>query len=358
MTRWVVLVLILARIVSPSFAADPLSEAESLLTAQRTRPDAAQFARAKEIAAVEVKRSPREPRAWILLAWAQMTEHRFLEALDAARTAERLAPGDARVLALAADALVELGRYDEAVAVTQQLADGAPGIPAWIRAAHLRFLLGDLDGAIELASRAARAGRPRTEATAWTWLDLARLHSYAGNRGATAAAIAAAEAAFPGLPGLPAAKARLLVEQGDARAALELYRKSLVAQPNAEDALAAWRLASRLEETGSARHFAALLDGLAKLDTTGQSRRTLAEYYVEAGQSRRALDLATQEFAVRPDVYSHAALARALQGAGQITQAREHARRALAYRTADPELQAGMRAILAAPAEAADEARE
>jgi tetratricopeptide (TPR) repeat protein len=114
MTRWVVLVLILARIVSPSFAADPLSEAESLLTAQRTRPDAAQFARAKEIAAVEVRRSPREPRAWILLAWAQMTEHRFLEALDAARTAERLAPGDARVLALAADALDELDYVLEA----------------------------------------------------------------------------------------------------------------------------------------------------------------------------------------------------------------------------------------------------
>jgi tetratricopeptide (TPR) repeat protein len=356
MTRWVVLVVILSSIVPPSFAADALREAESLLLAQRTRPDAAQFARAKEIASAEVKRSPGEARGWLLLAWSQMIEHRFAEALDSARTAERLAPRDARALALASDALVELGRYDEAVIVTQQLADNAPGIPAWTRAAHLRFLLGDLDGAIELASRAARAGRPRTEATAWSWVDLARLYSYAGNHDAAAAAIAAAETAFAGLPGLAAAKARLLVERGDVKGALNLYRKSLAAQPNAEDALAAWRLASRLGETGSVRHFAALLDGMAKLDTTGQSRRTLAEYFIEAGQVQRALALATQELAVRPDVYTHAVLARALQADGQIAQAREHARRAVAYRTADPELQSGMRAILGAQNEVANEA--
>src|SRR5262245_57587100 len=106
MTRWVVLFLFLAGLAYPSFAANPLTEAESLLTAQRTRPDAAQFERAKEIAAAEVKRSPREPRVWILVAWARMIEHRFAEALDAARAAERLAPGDARALALASDALV------------------------------------------------------------------------------------------------------------------------------------------------------------------------------------------------------------------------------------------------------------
>lgn len=349
MRRWAALVCACAIIASSALAGeDPLGEAEALLFAQRTRPDAAQFERAKEIVTAQVERAPGEARGWRLFAWVRMIEHRFGEALDAAQTADRLAPHDPRTLALMSDALVELGRYDEAVTVTQQLADTAPGIPAWIRAAHLRFLLGDLDGAVDLMSMAARAGRPRGEASAWVWLDLARLRLQAGDRAGAAQATAAAQAAFSGVPGLLAAQARLSAAEGDRKGALDLYRKSLAAQANAEDALAAWRLARQIGEAGATKHFAALLDALARLDQAGLSRRTLAEYQLESERTGQALDLAREELAVRPDVYSHAVLARVLQSAGRPAEAREHAQRALAYGTADRELQAGMAAILAA----------
>jgi Flp pilus assembly protein TadD len=69
------------------------------------------------------------------------------------------------------------------------------------------------------------------------------------------------------------------------------------------------------------------------------------------------LELARQELAARPDIYSHATLARALAGAGDRAQAQAHARQALALNTPDAQLQAEMAAILGAPS-MAREARQ
>jgi tetratricopeptide (TPR) repeat protein len=328
-------------------AEDPLQAAENLLQAQRTQPDTAQFERAKGIAAAAVKRAPAEARGWTLLAWAHMLEHRFFAALDAAKTADRLAPDDPRTLALMDDALVELGRYDEAVTVAQRLADLDPGVPTWIRVARLRFLHNDLDGAIQLLTAAARAGRPQGEASAWVWLELARMHLYVGDRAAASQAIAAAQHAYPRLPAILPLQARLQLVQGNHRAALGLYQQALTAQPAAEEALLAWRLARQLGKAGRAKQYAALLEGLARLDTGGLSRRALAEYWAETGQHRRALDMARQEFAARPDLYSHATLARVLQLAGNAPEAQHHAQAALTLNTPDPQLRTDMRAILA-----------
>lgn len=324
-----------------------LGEVEKLLLAQRARPDPVQFERAKVLVAAEVERNPTSAKAWTLMAWTCMAEHRFGAALDAAKRADTLASGDPRNLALMSDALTELGRYPEAVRVTQRLVDLDPGVPAWTRAARQRFLHNDLDGAIDLMARAARAGTPRGEATAWVWVELARLQEYAGRVSDAARALDAAEAAYPELPGLLPARAGLLVAQGQPRPALVLYRQALAQQPAADVALAAWRLAREVEEQGTAKHYAALLDGLVRLDAAGLSRRPLAEFLCDNDQPERAVELARQELAARPDIYSHATLARALARAGNVVEATRHARLALALDTPDPLLQRQMRAILA-----------
>ncbi|MDP2832456.1 MAG: hypothetical protein Q8Q28_03995 [Pseudomonadota bacterium] len=344
--RLVVICLLACAIPAAPAADEPLREAESLLLAQRTRPDVAQFERAKGIVEVELRRRPGEAQGWTLLAWVRMSEHRFLAALDAARRADTLAPDEPRALALMSDALTELGRYDEAVAITQCLADLDPGAPAWIRIARLRFLRADMDGAIQLMAKAARAGEARGEASAWAWLELARLYLLAGQASAADQAIAAAQRAYPGLPAILPAQARLRLAQGDSRAALDLYRQALAARPSAEEALAAWRLARQIGQAGPEKHYAALLEGLAKLDAGGLSRRALAEYFAESGQSQRALAPAREEFAARPDLYSHATLARVLHRAGDVPQARQHARAALALNTPDPQLRTDMDKIM------------
>jgi tetratricopeptide (TPR) repeat protein len=339
------LFLILAPFPIPAEAADSLPVIESQILAQRTRPDAAQFAHAVSEVELAVKTTPDNAQAWVLLTWVRMIEHRFNDALVAVQRAKNLAPDHPRMLALMSDALVELGRYDEAANMTQHLVDVAPGIPAWTRAAHLRFLLDDLDGAIEIMGMAARAGAQNGEASAWVWLDLARLYLDAGNPQAASGAVATAERAAPGLAATRSIEARLKLVQGDARAALALSRQALAIQPSAEAALTAWRIARQLKDAGMEKHLAALLEGFAKLDRE-RSRRALAEYFSDSGQLKLALECAREEHAARPDLYSEATLARALQRAGDASEAQRHARAALALNTPDPQLQSDMHAIL------------
>lgn len=349
--------LLTATPLSARAGMQPDAEARALLLAQRAQPDAAAFRRALALAERAVVETPDRASAWTTLAWTRMQEHRFADALAAAEKAQTqaqaLAGDDPVNLALMCDALVELGRYPEAVATAQRLIDLRPGPPAWIRGARLRFLHNDLPGAIALMTQAAQGGG-RGEAAAWTWLELSQLHLHAGDTTAAEAALAAARRAQPDLAALLPAEARLSLARGDREAALKLYRLALAAQPNAEDALAAWRLARQLGRDGVARHQAALLDGIARLDGAVLSRRALADYFADSGRSQQALVLARQEFAARPDIYSHASLARALASTGASTgtasdmsEARHHARLALALNTPDPALRAKLDAILA-----------
>jgi len=324
---------------------EPMAEMETLMLAQRTRPDIAQFERARRFAETAVIKTPKDARAWTLLTWVRMIEHRFGDALAAATRAEKLTPNVPKLLLLKSDALVELGRYDEAEVITQQLTDAAPGIPAWTRVAHLRFLFNDLDGAIQLMSMAANAGAMHGEPSAWVWLDFARLQLDAGNMVAAKEAIATAERRQPGLPATRSMDARLQLAAGNGPAALKLYRDALNKMPKAEDALSAWRIARQLQDKGLEKHMAALLDGFAKLDLV-RSRRALAEYFAERGRFDVAIISARGEYADRPDIYSAATLARVLNRAGKTAEARQYAKIALALNTPDPQL-TDIRALLA-----------
>ena len=324
---------------------DHMTEMETIMLAQRTRPDIAQFERARHFAEAAVIKTPKDARAWTLLTWVRMIEHRFGDALAAATRAEKLATNDPKLLLLKSDTLVELGRYDEAETLTQQLADTVPGIPAWTRVAHLRFLFNDIDGAIQVLSMAANAGAAHGEPSAWVWLDLARLQLDAGKLAAAKDAIAAAERAQPGLPATRSMDARLQLAAGNAPAALTLYRDALNKMPSAEDAFSAWRIARQLQDKGLEKHMAALLDGFAKLDLV-RSRRALAEYFAERGRFDAAIRYARGEYVDRPDIYSAATLARVLNRAGKAAAARQYAKTALALDTPDPQL-ADIRALLA-----------
>ena len=59
------------------------------------------------------------------------------------------------------DALVELGEYDEAVRVSDQLQSLKPGLSSYSRVSYLRELHGDHAGAIEAMQMAANAGAGR-----------------------------------------------------------------------------------------------------------------------------------------------------------------------------------------------------
>lgn len=85
--------------------------------------------------------------------------HRFREAELVARqlVGER---GIATDFALLSDALMEQGKLTEAIQACQQLVNLKPGVEAYSRIAHLRWLKGDLAGATAMMESGRTGGEP------------------------------------------------------------------------------------------------------------------------------------------------------------------------------------------------------
>ena len=138
---------------------------------------------AAQTAACLSETDPGSAAARLLRGHVLHNQHRFQEAEVVARelVATRKSPFDYGLLG---DVLMEQGRLEEAADAYQTMVDLKPGLQSYSRAAHLRWLKGDLPGAIELMGMAARAGGPRNaEAVAWAYSRLAIYELQAGASG-------------------------------------------------------------------------------------------------------------------------------------------------------------------------------
>ncbi|MBS1212240.1 MAG: exported protein of unknown function [Proteobacteria bacterium] len=317
-----------------------LDLAQALLQRARVSSNAADSARARALVQRALEKAPEDSRSWTLKAWDEMNRHRFSDALHSVRQAHSLSVPTAISLGLETDALVELGHYQEAIAVTQKLLDTFPGLPANSRAAHLRMLHGDLPGAIALLSESLGNTPVGSEAHAWALRQLAELYLDAGLLGNAEQALATAEQLFPAKVRDAALRARLREAQNQPAAALALLLEALEAYPSPDYAVAAWKLARQLGDRERMRRLELLLDGMARLDASGDQlfRRAFAEYALLRGRIGEAERLAREEFRVRPDVYSQALLAWVLRQSGQRREAARHAEAALRLGTRDARL--------------------
>lgn len=323
--------------------------AAALLAEVRVAPRAEVLARANVL--IDRLLVLHAPRADALDAWRLLIAHRFDEALAAARRARHGGSDALLAISSEADALTELGRYDEAELAVQTLLDEHYGIAALARASHLRRLFGDLPGAIELAQQAvtlSSAARDR----AWLQLDLASLQLAAG---APRTALTLATAAVGDLPAAAlVVQARAQRALGNSRAALALYRVAAARDLRVETLVETLSLARTLGEQALVARTQALLAGMARLDAAngGGDRRSFIEFHLLIGELTSAESLARAEWQQRPDVYSAAQLAWVLWRAGQRDEARVYATRAIAAHTADPLLEWRAGTVLAASGDA------
>ena len=287
------------------------------------------------------------PRAAALDAWRLLIAHRFNEALAAARRARHSGSDDLLAVSSEADALTELGRYEEAEVAVQTLLDAHYGIAALARASHLRRVFGDLPGAIELAQQAVSQSATSRD-RAWLQLDLASLHLAAG---APTTALTLATVAVAELPAAAlAAQARAQRALGNSRAALALYQAAAARDLRAETLVETLSLALALKEQALVARAQALLAGMARLDAVHDSgdRRSFIEFHLLTGELASAATLARAEWLQRPDVYSAAQLGWVLWRGGQRDEAQVYATRAIAHDTVDPLLEWRCGTVLAA----------
>src|SRR5260370_31180147 len=101
-----------------------------------------------------------DPDALLLQGHIFQSLHKFKEAESIARKLVnvRQDPADEGLLG---DVLMEQGNLTEAVGAYQHMVNLRPDLQSYTRIAHLRWLKGDLDGAIDVIQMAATAASPR-----------------------------------------------------------------------------------------------------------------------------------------------------------------------------------------------------
>src|SRR5215472_2805641 len=126
------------------------------------------------------KRNPQSEEAMLLRAHVLQNLHRFKESEALARLLVEQR-GLSFDYGLLGDALMEQGKLGEAVEAYQRMMNLKPDLRAYARAAHMRWLKGDVEGAIEAMQLAVGAASPSdAESGAWVNTRLAFYEFQAG----------------------------------------------------------------------------------------------------------------------------------------------------------------------------------
>jgi tetratricopeptide (TPR) repeat protein len=305
------------------------------VTQARLSFDPGYYTLAEQCARLLAEKNPQSPQALLLQGHALLAMHRFREAEVVAR---RLVPlrGEVLEYALLGDALLEQGRLEEAVAAYQSMIDAKPCLPSYSRVAHLRWLKGDLDGAIEVIRQAAATGSYRDpEPLAWV---TARLALYQLQQGDLVQALQSVERATQLVPDYPPAllvRGRVLLAQDQPAEAVAALRPAAAKNPLPEYE---WALADALRAAGNDAEAERVEQALEK---TGAARdpRTFALYLATRRlRPAEALALATAELESRRDAATHDTLAWAQHAARQLPEARTTIAQALAAGLPDARL--------------------
>jgi len=211
-----------------------------------------------------------------------------------------------------------------------------PDAHAYARAAHVRYLRGDVTGALSAMELSARSSTPRNRETfAWVWSKLSLYQLQLGERSAASESVRRALFVMGDSVHALRAEAQTLLYAGELERALVPLRKAARERPHPE---LLWMLADTLD----ALHRAPEAEAVRRqLVATGEREdpRTLALYLSARGESLARSDtLLSAELRERRDIYTLEALACLQAARGDHAAALVSARAALAHGTNDPRL--------------------
>ena len=309
----------------------------------RETSDVMYYAQAEDALKKSLELAPRNMESEKIHVWLLLGRHEFPSALEAAKALNKKNPDDVLIWGFLTDANAELGKYEDAEAAAQWMLNLRPGnLPGMTRAAYLRELFGDVDGAYELMDMAYQATPPtETEDRAWILSQMGHLRFVAGKTDEADNILKQALIIFPGYHYALGNLAKVRITQKRYDDAVALLQQRYQAGPHAEnlyDLAEALQLAGREDE--AKRAFAEFeTKSIAESVRKDNSSRELVFYYADhAHQAVRALEVAKQEFAWRRDVYTLDAYAWALHVNGQDAEARKQIETAMAVGIRDAKM--------------------
>ncbi|MFE1735010.1 tetratricopeptide repeat protein [Streptomyces bacillaris] len=260
--------------------------------------------------------------------------HDFPTALEWARKAAASGPYSSSAYGVLADAYTQLGRYDEADAAVQKMADLRPDAASLARASYAFELKGDTERARALMGRSLAAAATGDE-RAFAHNVLATLDLQDANPRAALTRTQTALRAAPGDSALLETRARAHLALGNTAKALADYRAAIAIAPLPHYLLGLGELEQSLGNGARAEESYELLRAQDRIrEAAGDPADTDAILFeADHGDAKRALTMAEQTLRTRPFVAVHDAYAWALHQAGRDTEALAQADKALAQGT-------------------------
>jgi tetratricopeptide (TPR) repeat protein len=233
-----------------------------------------------------------------------MTMHHFGEARELAEDAVKQNPHSAIGYGVLCDALLESGRYEEAVKACDQMLGIRPDLRSYARASYLRELHGDDAGAVEAMKLAADAGVFGQENRAWALYNLGKLFLNEGNLDTAAFIFKGILEERPDYAYALSGLAQVKRAKGETQEAVDLITKAYQQTP---EHIFVEQLADIYRSTGQTQS----ADGVAKIvlqafeqhEQDGWNiNREYAMFCANHGiDLAGALERAKKEFGLRPD---------------------------------------------------------
>ena len=292
---------------------------------------------AKACADLALDAAPGDRPATNLLGLVLLNDHKFDDARDLASQLLAKSPEDLTALGTLSDALIELGRYDEAIKATEKMGQLKPNLPSYIRASYLQWLRGDVKAAKESARLAVDSGRdPREpEPRCWALVQAAMIFWNEGDATGSDAGFESALDACHDYPPALVGRGRVAMAGGDFTRAMDYLGRAYAQSPLVETA---WLLGDAHEAAGDLKGADVVRAELVKHGRMVDGRTLSLFFSTKNRDTDEAVSLAQAEKKVRDDIYTEDALAWALYRKGDIPGARAASDKAMALGTKDPRL--------------------
>jgi tetratricopeptide (TPR) repeat protein len=293
---------------------------------------------------------PDDGRTLTALGALQLGRHQFADALRTGRRAVRFSPALTAAHGVEVDALVELGRYDEAERAAARMFAVGEDLGSLARMSYLQELHGNFDAARRLMAMATVQPEAAPENRAFALSVLGTLERWTGDPAAARATYEQALRLVPGHPPSQAGLARLAIGEGDLAEAARRLQQAADVVPLPEYVIALGEVqAAGGDAVAAQRSFDLAGAEIQLFRANGVTvDLDLALFEADHGDPERALALARAAYAATPTTRAADAVAWALHRAGRDDDARGWTSKALRLGSRDPLLRYHAGAIEAA----------
>lgn len=264
----------------------------------------AALALVNEILEANPENKDTEFRALSFKASIQLSLHEFQDALKTGQIAIQMNPMSAQIHGVMVDAYVELGQYDKAIEMADNMVGIKPDLRSYARVSYLREIHGDVEGAIEAMSMAVKAGYPGYEETAWSMLTLGNLYQTYGDADKAKQLYEAILVDRPDYPFAVAALADVYYKEGDLKKAEIKLNEAVNIIPEVGYYV---QLAQIYKDQSRTKELEELMDEIfimlkEDVDSGHNMNLEYAHIYLDIlDDNKKALDYAKMEYDKRPD---------------------------------------------------------